>query len=107
MATGEGVVGADLNVNPAGIQELSNEISTAKENFDAAVAGIDAAVLKIAGEAMGEDSTDYQAFRNRYESQMKPKADEISAQLGSHAQKAATTSANAEDTISANVRIIG
>ena len=47
MATGEGVAGADLNITPSGIHELSSEISSAKENFDAAVANIDSAVRKI------------------------------------------------------------
>lgn len=107
MTTGEGVAGADLNITPSGIHELSSEISSAKENFDAAVANIDSAVRKIAGNAMGEDSTDYQAFLARYEAQMKPKAEEISAQLASHAQKAETTATNAEETISANIKIIG
>ncbi len=107
MSTGEGVAGADLNITPSGIHELASEISTAKDNFDQAVGNIDAAVKKIAGEAMSEDSTDYQAFVARYEAQMKPKAEEISAQLASHAQKADTTAANAEDTISANINIIG
>ncbi len=107
MATGEGVAGADLNVTPSGIHELSSEISTAQSNFEAAVEKIDKAIKDIAGQAMSEDSTDYQAFVARYEAQMKPKAEEISNQLSTHAKNADTTAINAEETISANMRTIG
>ncbi len=107
MATGEGVAGADLNVNPAGLQSLSEEMSNAQSAFEAAIESIDTEVMNIAGNAMGADSVDYQAFVQKYQSEMKPLAEEISETLESHASKAATTASNAGDTIAANLKVIG
>ncbi len=107
MAVGEGVAGADLNVNPSGMQALSEEMANAQSSFAAAIETIDSEVMNIAGNAMGADSVDYQAFVQKYNSEMKPLAEEISRTLEEHSAHAATTADNASETIAANLNIIG
>ncbi len=100
---GIGVQGADVSVAPESLHSLSTSMQSTKESFDAALDAIDAEVRAMAGNAMGEDSPEYQAFLNSYDSIMKPKAEEISAQLESHSQKAETTANSGAEMIRNNV----
>ena len=104
---GEGVVGADLNVTPDKMQEFADELGKREEEFKAAKDSIDEEIRQMAARAWGEDSTDYRAFMEKYERQMKPEAEEIESILRSHKEKARMTAENARDTINGNVGIIG
>lgn len=101
-----GLAGADVEVRPEGLETLSQEIGNSKSQFDAAVDEINQQVLAMAGKALGADSDEYKAFVDRFEQQMKPKAEEISETLNAHSTKASRTAESGAEMIQKNINVI-
>ena len=83
-----GAENATTAFNSENAAQMVDGMSTSSQEFQNQVEATDSAVLAMARKAFGDNDDGYNNFERRYKEVMVPKAQEMVAQLASHAAKA-------------------